>query len=153
MRNAILKSLEIIANYLQEDSDVVSIQAVNDDELDVNKRDIYPLVNIRLQGLSLDNNTIQYEVTALDIRNKKKTTERDAFNLPDDRWDNWTMCHNILKTLRDKLEIRRNESDIEFVSSTEPLIFSNALQNGLDGLSVIITLEYPNNTIDLCKEC
>jgi len=153
MRNAILKGLEIIANYLQEDPDVISIQAVDDDELDVNKREIYPLVNIRLNGVSLDDNTMTFEVTALDIRNKKKTVERDAFNLIDDRWDNWAMCHNILKTLRDKLEIRRNESDIEFVSSNEPLIFSNAMQNGLDGMSVILTMNYPNNTINLCKEC
>lgn len=153
MRNAILKGLEIIANYLQEDPDVISIQAVDDDELDVNKREIYPLVNIRLNGVSLDDSTMTFEVTALDIRNKKKTVQRDAFNLIDDRWDNWAMCHNILKTLRDKLEIRRNESDIEFVSSNEPLIFSNAMQNGLDGMSVILTLNYPNNTINLCKEC
>lgn len=153
MRNAILKGLEIIANYLQEDPDVISIQAVDDDELDVNKREIYPLVNIRLNGVNLDDNTMTFEVTALDIRNKKKTVQRDAFNLHDDRWDNWAMCHNILKTLRDKLEIRRNESDIEFVSSNEPLIFSNAMQNGLDGMSVILTLNYPNNTINLCKEC
>lgn len=153
MRNAILKGLEIIANYLQEDPDVISIQAVDDDELDVNKREIYPLVNIRLNGVSLDDSTMTFEVTALDIRNKKKTVQRDAFNLIDDRWDNWAMCHNILKTLRDKLEIRRNENDIEFVSSNEPLIFSNAMQNGLDGMSVILTLSYPNNTINLCKEC
>jgi hypothetical protein len=153
MRNAILKGLEIIANYLQEDPDVISIQAVDDDELDVNKREIYPLVNIRLNGVNLDDNTMTFEVTALDIRNKKKTVERDAFNLHDDRWDNWAMCLNILKSLRDKLEIRRNENDIEFVSSNEPLIFSNAMQNGLDGMSVILTLNYPNNTINLCKEC
>jgi hypothetical protein len=153
MRNAILKGLEIIANYLQEDPDVISIQAVDDDELDVNKREIYPLVNIRLNGVNLDDNTMTFEVTALDIRNKKKTVERGAFNLHDDRWDNWAMCLNILKTLRDKLEIRRNENDIEFVNSNEPLIFSNAMQNGLDGMSVIITLNYPNNDINLCKEC
>jgi hypothetical protein len=153
MRNAILKGLEIIANYLQEDPDVISIQAVDDDELDVNKREIYPLVNIRLNGVNLDDNTMTFEVTALDIRNKKKTVERDAFNLHDDRWDNWAMCLNILKSLRDKLEIRRNENDIEFVASNEPLIFSNAMQNGLDGMSVIITLNYPNNTINLCKDC
>jgi hypothetical protein len=153
MRNAILKGLEIIANYLQEDPDVISIQAVDDDELDVNKREIYPLVNIRLNGVSLDDSTMTFEVTALDIRNKKKTVERDAFNLIDDRWDNWAMCHNILKTLRDKLEIRRNENDIEFVSSNEPLIFSNAMQNGLDGMSVILTMNYPSNIINLCKEC
>ena len=153
MRNAILKGLEIIANYLQEDPDVISIQAVDDDELDVNKREIYPLVNIRLNGVNLDDNTMTFEVTALDIRNKKKTVQRDAFNLHDDRWDNWAMCLNILKSLRDKLEIRRNENDIEFVSSNEPLIFSNAMQNGLDGMSVILTLNYPNNTINLCKEC
>lgn len=153
MRNAILKGLEITANYLQEDPDVISIQAVDDDELDVNKREIYPLVNIRLNGVNLDENTMTFEITALDIRNKKKTVERDAFNLHDDRWDNWAMCLNILKTLRDKLEIRRNEYDIEFVGSNEPLIFSNAMQNGLDGMSVIITLNYPNNIVELCKEC
>ena len=153
MRNAILKGLEITANYLQEDPDVISIQAVDDDELDVNKREIYPLVNIRLNGVNLDENTMTFEITALDIRNKKKTVERDAFNLHDDRWDNWAMCLNILKTLRDKLEIRRNDYDIEFVSSNEPLIFSNAMQNGLDGMSVIITLNYPNNIVELCKEC
>jgi hypothetical protein len=153
MRNAILRGLEIIANYLQEDPDVISIQAVDDDELDVNKREIYPLVNIRLNGVNLDDNTMTFEVTALDIRNKKKTVERGPFNLHDDRWDNWAMCLNILKSLRDKLEIRRNENDIEFVNSNEPLIFSNAMQNGLDGMSVIITLNYPNNDINLCKEC
>jgi hypothetical protein len=151
MRNAILKGLEQIAKILQEDPDVVSIQAVDDDELDVNKREIYPLVNIRVQGVNLDLFTVTYEVTVLDIRNKKKDPTRYAFNLPDDRWDNWAMCHNILQTLRDKLSLRR--TDLDYVNANEPLIFSNAMHNGLDGMSVIITLEFPNNENNNCAEC
>ena len=153
MRNAIYKGLEVLAGYLNEDIDVNTIMSAEEDEIDFNKKDIFPLVNIRLNGTNFDSHQMTFEVTYLDIRDVVKTTITDKYKGNDNRWDNLNQAHSVLNSLVTKLKLRRNEYDIELVNASDPQLIVGGLNNILDGLSLVITLNYPNNQTNECKEC
>lgn len=150
MRNAIFKALQLIAGILNEDIDVKTIYSIEADELDHNKKEVFPMANILLNGIDFQNNTASFEVTYLDIRDKSKILISDKFDGNDNRWDNWVQAHSVFQNLVNKLKLQRHEGDLEFVSATEPQIISNAFGNGLDGLIMSITIYYPNNVISIC---
>jgi hypothetical protein len=153
MRNAVYKGLEVLAGYLNEDIDVTTIMSAEEDEIDFNKKDIFPLANIRFNGTNFDTQQMTFEVTYLDIRDIVKTVITDKFNGNDNRWDNINQAHAVLNSLVTKLKLRRNEYDIELESTSEPLLIIGGFSNMLDGMSLIITLTYPNNKNYECKEC
>jgi hypothetical protein len=153
MRNAVYKGLEVLAGYLNEDIDVTTIMSAEEDEIDFNKKDIFPLANIRFNGANFDNQQMTFEVTYLDIRDIVKTVITDKFNGNDNRWDNINQAHAVLNSLVTKLKLRRNEYDIELESTSEPLLIIGGFSNMLDGMSLIITLTYPNNKNNECEEC
>jgi hypothetical protein len=153
MRNAVYKGLEVLAGYLNEDIDVTTIMSAEEDEIDFNKKDIFPLANIRFNGANFDTQQMTFEVTYLDIRDIVKTVITDKFNGNDNRWDNINQAHAVLNSLVTKLKLRRNEYDIELESTSEPLLIIGGFSNKLDGMSLIITLNYPNNQNNECKEC
>jgi len=153
MRNAVYKCLEVLAGYLNEDIDVNTIMSAEEDEIDFNKKDIFPLANIRFNGANFDTQQMTFEVTYLDIRDIVKTVITDKFNGNDNRWDNINQAHAVLNSLVTKLKLRRNEYDIEIESTSEPLLIVGGFSNMLDGMSLIITLTYPNNQTNECKEC
>jgi hypothetical protein len=153
MRNAVYKGLEVLAGYINEDIDVNTITTMEEDEIDFNKKDIFPMANIRLTGANFDNQTINFEVTYLDIRDVVKTVITDKYNGNDNRWDNINQGHSVLNSLVTKLKLRRNQYDIELASTSEPVMFLGAFNNMLDGYSLIITLSYPNNKNYECEEC
>jgi hypothetical protein len=153
MRNSVYKGLEVLAGYLNEDIDVNTITTIEEDEIDFNKKDIFPMANIRLTGANFDNQTMNFEVTYLDIRDVVKTVITDKYNGNDNRWDNINQGHSVLNSLVTKLKLRHNQYDIELVSTSEPVMFLGAFNNMLDGYSLIITLSYPNNKNNECEEC
>jgi hypothetical protein len=153
MRNAVYKGLEVLAGYLNEDIDVTTIMSAEEDEIDFNKKDIFPLANIRFNGANFDTQQMTFEVTYLDIRDIVKTVITDKFNGNDNRWDNINQAHAVLNSLVTKLKLRRNEYDIELESTSEPLLIVGGFSNMLDGMSLIITLTYPNNKNNECEEC
>jgi hypothetical protein len=153
MRNAVYKGLEVLAGYLNEDIDVNTIMSAEEDEIDFNKKDIFPLANIRFNGANFDNQQMTFEVTYLDIRDIVKTVITDKYNGNDNRWDNINQAHAVLNSLVTKLKLKRNEYDIEIESSSDPLLILGDLSNKLDGMSLIITLTYPNNKNNECIEC
>jgi hypothetical protein len=146
MRNGMLQGLELIAGHLQDDDRIKSIFSINQDELDFNKRDLYPMANIRPNGIDFDIKHITYEVVVLDQRDNNKKAIVEKFKGNDNRWDNWALATDVLNTLRNKIERLRNEWDIKFVSATSPIIIDKDFANGLDGVSLLITLEYNDRT-------
>lgn len=153
MRNAIFKAMQLIASILNEDIDVRTIYSIEADELDQNKKEQFPMANILLSGIDFNESNLVFEVTYLDIRDKSKLGITDKFEWNDNRWDNWSQAHSVFQNLINKLKLQRHEGDLEYVSSSEPQIVSNAFNNGLDGLIMQITLYYPNNKISICEQC
>lgn len=153
MRNAVYKGLEVLAGYLNEDIDVKTITTMEEDEIDFNKKDIFPMANVRLTGANFDSQTMVFDVTYLDIRDNVKTVITDKYNGNDNRWDNINQGHSVINSLVTKLKLLRNQYDIELVSTGDPLVIYGAFNNMLDGFSLIITLNFPNNKTDECQDC
>lgn len=146
MRNAVLQGLELIAGYLNDDTRIKTIFSINEDELDFNKRDLYPMANIRFNASDFDAHTVTYEVIVIDQRDTNKKQITDKFKGNDNRWDNWALSHDILNILKNKLLMLRNDLDITLVSATSPQLIDNAFANGLDGMSFLITLNFIDKT-------
>jgi hypothetical protein len=146
MRNAILQGLQLIAGHLNDDTRIKTIFSANEDELDFNKRDLYPMANIRINSNDFENKTVTFEVTVIDQRDNSKKAITDKFVGNDNRWDNWAMAHDVLNLLKNKLQRVRNDFDITYVSASAPVLIDKAFANGLDGMSVLITLNFIDKT-------
>lgn len=144
MRNAILAGLNLIVEHLNDDDRIKTIFSANEDELDFNKKDMYPMANVRINANDFNTNDITFEVTVVDQRDTNKRAITNKFNGNDNRWDNWAMAYDVLRSVLNKTERLQNDYNISFVGSSSPLLIDNAFANGLDGYSVLITLNFPN---------
>ena len=144
MRNAILAGLNLIVGHLNDDERIKTIFTANEDELDFNKRDMYPMANVRVNSNDFNSNDITFEITVLDQRDINKRAITNKLNGNDNRWDNWSLAYDVLRSIINKSERLQNDDNISFVTSSSPILIDNAFANGLDGYSVLITLNFPN---------
>ena len=144
MRNVILAGLNLIAGHLEDDDRIKTIFSANEDELDFNKRDLYPMANIRVNSNDFNSNDVTFEVTVIDQRDTNKRAITNKFNGNDNRWDNWSLTYDVLRSVLNKIERLQNDDNISFVNSSSPVLIDNAFANGLDGYGVLITLNFPN---------
>lgn len=144
MRNVILAGLNLIVGHLNEDDRIKNIFSANEDELDFNKKDLYPMANVRVNSNDFNSNDVTFEVTVIDQRDTNKRAITNKFNGNDNRWDNWSLAYDVLRSIINKTERLQNDENISFVTSSSPLLIDNAFANGLDGYSVLITLNFPN---------
>jgi hypothetical protein len=144
MRNVILAGLNLIVGHLNEDERIKNIFSANEDELDFNKKDMYPMANVRVNSNDFNSNDVTFEVTVVDQRDTNKRAITNKFNGNDNRWDNWSLAYDVLRSIINKTERLQNDDNITFVTSSSPLLIDNAFANGLDGYSVLITLNFPN---------
>jgi hypothetical protein len=151
MRNAISNCLELLVGYLQQDIDVNTITIFQtDDDIDFNKKNIYNLVNIGIVSSNFETKTIGFEVLFITQRDEVKTTITNKLEGNDNRVDNIQTAHSVLNNLVKKLRLLNNDYDIQFISATEPQIFFKAYTNGMDGMTIEIVLQYPDNNTNVC---
>lgn len=88
----------------------------------------------------------------LDIRNVSKVKSNDKFLGNDNEIDNLNTCHAIINYAITKMQLNRNEFDIEIenVSDLSPILLE--FTNMLDGWKVDLTLSIPNNEMSICCE-
>jgi hypothetical protein len=151
MRNAVNNCLELLVGYLQEDIDVNTITIFQtDDDIDFNKKNIYNLVNIGIVSSNFESKTIGFEVLFITQRDDVKTTITNKLEGNDNRVDNIQTAHSVMNNLLKKLRLLNNDFDIQFISATEPQIFFKAYTNGMDGMTIEIVLQYPDNDTNVC---
>ena len=151
MRNAVSNCLELLVGYLNEDVDVNTITIFNDEtDIDFDKKNIYNLVNINIVSANFESKQIGFEILFITQRDDIKTTITNKLLGNDNRVDNIQTAHSVLNNLVKKLRLLNNDFDIDFVSSTEPQIFFKAYTNGMDGMTIDIVLNYPDNDINVC---
>jgi hypothetical protein len=146
MRNAIFEGLNLIAGHLNDDERIKTLFSAKEDEIDFNKKNLYPMANIRLSNPNFNTDQITYEVTVLDIRDNNKKQITNKFKGNDNRWDNWTLAYDVIRELIAKIERLQNEKDIEYIGTSGEFEIDNAFSNGLDGFSVLITLSFNNKS-------
>lgn len=151
MRNAVSSCLELLVGYLNEDVDVNTITIFNDEtDIDFDKKNIYNLVNINIVSANFESKQIGFEILFITQRDDVKATITNKLLGNDNRVDNIQVAHSVLNNLVKKLRLLNNDFDIEFVSATEPQIFFKAYTNGMDGMTIDVVLNYPDNDTNVC---
>lgn len=124
------------------------------DIIDNVKKNIFPLAHINILNASApgQSNTFTFEIAVLDIRNISKVKSTDKFLGNDNEIDNLNTCHAIINYALTKMQLSRNEHDIEVenISDLSPLLMD--FTNMLDGWKCEITLSIPNNEMMVCCE-
>jgi len=122
------------------------------DIIDNVKKNIFPLAHINVISSVVSNGvvTFVFEVAVVDIRNISKVRGNDKFLGNDNELDNLNTCHAILNYMITKMNLRRNDNDIELQNepSLQPIFM--AFTNALDGWKCDIELSIPNDDFSVC---
>lgn len=124
------------------------------DKIDLDKKNIFPLLHINITGAQFTNGqTIKFnlEVGAFDIRDINKTVDDDKF------WDNDNEVDNLNETLAvlNRLWVNMNKNFLEnnITADDDPSLepLTQAYTNLLDGWILTFDVELPNTTLNLCQ--
>lgn len=147
-----------LLNYIKSfsDSDVfvnTITQGITED-IDLDKGNILPLLNVEIFDPTFPPNTItfQVEVTVLDIRDINKNEEPlDKFMLTDNKIDNFNETLAVVNRIVGKM--RKDFGDTNISINTEPGAgkMEEWGKNLLDGWQLLMTVTMPNTTINLCS--
>lgn len=138
---------------LQANPDVNTVVFGLNEDRDLYKKSIYPLVQINPTAAPWDTASLEngvstskftFEIAALDQRNISKQVATEKFDGNDDLQDNLNVTYTILNDLITRLSRSNLESgmSIESMSSALPILFKD--HNLLDGWYVTITVQIPN---------
>lgn len=125
------------------------------DDVDLNKIDIYPVLDITINAGSFPSGgTISFDVvlSCLDIRDINKEVSTDKFWEQDNEVDNH---NNTLASLNRIWRImNRDFTDRNITASDAPTVtkITGEKMNILDGWAMEFTVEMPNIDIDLCAD-
>lgn len=147
--NSFYEITEYLRKKIENIKEVNTLKFSSQDQSDLNKKDIYPLVYINPMSAPSTRNTsvvaFTFEIAALDQRDQSNLTNlTDKFTGNDNLIDNLNITHAILNKLYIELESDLNDSGIEIenISSMTP-IFTQQV-NLLDGWFYTITLKMKN---------
>ena len=157
MSNGLNQYSELL-NYIKElgEGDAYINTITKGDNVDINKMDVYPMLNININTATFPSEgTILFsvELACLAIRDINKEVVTDKFWQQDNEVDNLneTLASlNRIWRIMDRDFLERNIT-IEGAPSLEAIIFDN--KNLLDGWSMTFDVELPNVTLSLCNEC
>jgi len=149
MNNPYAVTTQFLVDLFESNPLVNTIIFGVDDEIDLYKKNIFPLVHIIPGNWDLVENRIEmeFEIVVVSIRNhtnKPVTTKIFSTNLI----DNLSQSLTIISTELTKLELQRNEFDIVLESSQPAQPITDADKNLLDGFSKTIVLSIQNEFTD-----
>ena len=154
--NSYYTLIETLKRIFEDDERVSTIVTGDTSDVDVYKRNIYPLVHLVVTDSPyIEQNTTavtryNVEITVVDIRDINKNENRDKFWLNDNRHDNWNLTRSILKEAQSKLIKDKFDTNVtlESAGSATPLTF--AKENLLDGWQQNWTIDAPDLFVDKC---
>ena len=138
------------------DADVFINTVLKGGDFDLNKMDLYPVLNIDILTGGFTNGStvlLDVEITCLDIRDENKNeVTADKFWDQDNEVDNHNETLEVLNRLWLKMYVDFADNDI--TSSENPTFakMTGVEKNRLDGWLLSFSVEMPNTTIDLCNE-
>jgi len=134
----------IISNFRSIEL-VNTISIVPTIDMDANKENIYPLVNIDLKNTSIQEQILisDFEITVVQQRNiKNKCIDNKLLtdsNYLDNLNETMFICQKFIKQIEHNTETLMA---IDTITDLSPL--KNSLKNGLDGFSFTLSLSKPN---------
>jgi hypothetical protein len=151
--NSFYKVVDFLKDSFKTDQFVHTITYGDIEEIDIDKKNIYPLVNLLIVSARQEQgvNVFLAEVHVLDQRNESKKPITDKFLKNDNRLDilntNYAICNRFIT----KLRLQHNDYDIEVFGVTAPEAGYADFTNVLDGWKFTIELSIPNNNIEVCS--
>jgi hypothetical protein len=152
--NQYTEVLIYLKQLAENDSFVNTVKQGEISELDINKTNIYPLVNIAITGANFSNGqTVSFnlDIRCLAQRDINKEVVIDKFWKNDNEVDNLNETLAVLNRMWTTIYRDFDDNNISVTSdpSLEPLIYDE--KNILDGWALTTTIELPNTTLNLCQ--
>lgn len=117
-------------------------------EVDVNKNNIYPLVNIDIVDSDPIGNilTFNYNITILQQRDIDNEINNDKILDKDNMIDNLNECYAIATRCINNIDHNENDYDIEISRRSNISLLKDYATQKLDGVRFNISLSIKNNT-------
>ena len=117
-------------------------------EVDVNKNNIYPLVNIDIVDSDPIGNilTFNYNITILQQRDIDNEINNDKILNKDNMIDNLNECYAIATRCINNIDHNENDYDIEISRRSNISLLKDYATQKLDGVRFNISLSIKNNT-------
>lgn len=145
-----MNELSILLNFIiarfQNDSLVNSISIVPTLEIDNNKENIYPLVNIDLRESEVQDDVLEcsFKITVVQQRNSSPIVEDSKLLDNTNFIDNMNETHSICQKFINYLTRQNNTQNIEIGNVTKMKALKLTGMSGLDGWQFDIDLHIPN---------
>lgn len=122
------------------------------EDIDLDKGNILPLLNIELFSPTFPNGTVtfQLEITCLQLRDINKTIDEDKFWLQDNKTDNFNETLAVINVLVGKMKKDFGDTNISIDEAPAAEKLEEWGKNLLDGWVLTTTVTMPNNTVSLC---
>lgn len=152
--NQYTELLMYMKQLAEQDSFVNTVKQGEISELDIDKQNIYPLVNIAIVGGGFTNGqtiTFNIDLRCLAQRDINKEVVNDKFWKNDNEVDNLNETLAVLNRMWTSMyrDFESNNITASESPSLEPLIYDE--KNILDGWAMTFTVELPNETLNLCQ--
>lgn len=140
--NEVSRTTDYIINAFSADTLVNTIAFEKSIEMDLNKENLYPLVNIDILSSTITNNSvnINYTISVVEARDKDNELNNDKL-LGSNLIDNLNECHSIASRFISVLQAQNNDDLIEIDDLTDITFLK--LYNWLDGVRFNIRLSIP----------
>lgn len=150
--NSFYKVVEFLKASFQNDEFVNTITHGVINDVDVDKKNIFPLVHFQIINAQVIEGLIVFTFTiwVLDIRNISKKPITDKFLKNDNELDNLNTTFAITNKFLTKLRLQRNNQDIELFANSTPTPIEFDFTNILDGWQFDVQLSIPND-VEVCN--
>jgi len=118
-------------------------------DLDFNKENIYPLVNVDLVNSEPIGEVIVFNFTIniLQQRDIDNELNNNKTLTKDNLIDNLNECYSIATRVFNHMNANFNDHQIEIANQSAIRMVRNAYANKLDGVAYELSLEIPNTTV------
>lgn len=145
--NSFYTVIEYLKEELLSDIDVNTVTHGAVDEVDIDKKNIFPLAHILVTDMSFPVGMVAYNFTVhvLDQRNVSKVKTVEKWLKNDNELDNLNTCGAVINRLVSYLKRQHNDLDIELLNEPNPKPVQFEFMNTLDGWVVDLQLGISNN--------
>lgn len=151
--NTYSQVLRYLEQLGQEDVFINTITQGDFDEVDIDKKNIFPLLHVAIGNGSFPSaSVIRYDVQigAFDIRDINKEINTDKFNKNDNEQDNLNETLAVLNRIWIKMLKDFEENNITSSENPSLEIQKFTRKNLLDGWIMTFQIDVPNIDISLC---
>jgi len=137
----------------EQDVFINTITQGNFEDIDLSKKNIYPLYHISIGNASFPSHSvIRYDIQigCFDVRDINKEVNTDKFNLNDNEQDNLNETLSSLNRIW--LKMSKDFEDNNITASDSPTLEVQTFErkNLLDGWIMTFQVDVPNITLSLC---